>query len=124
MSSDTDRVEVVPVDELTPGERAIVDVNGHDVGVFNVDGEYYALLNTCPHERGPVCDGSVRGILEAEWPGPGERVVESYAETPAISCPWHGWEFDMETGKHVGDQNCVVPTFDVVAEDGTLYVEP
>ena len=122
--SGADRVEVGPRNSLPAGERTIVEVNGHDVGVFNVDGEYYALLNKCPHERGPVCDGSVRDILEAEWPGPGERVVEDYGEKPAISCPWHGWELDMETGEHVGDPACVVPTFDVITEDGTLYVEP
>ena len=119
------RVHVGAVDEIGPGECAVVEIDGREIGVRNVDGELYAIDNHCPHRGGPVCsEGSVRGALEADWPGPGERSEEYYADRPAIACPWHGWEFDLETGVHLGDSTVSVPTYAVTVEDGEVFVEP
>lgn len=115
-------VEVAPADEIEPGDREIVTVNGQSIGVLNVDGEYYAISNECAHEGGPVCKGKMQGALVGEYPGPGERVQESFSDTPAIACPWHGWEYDLTTGTHLGDPDVSLPTFEVVVEGGTVYL--
>lgn len=117
------RVPVCDADELADGDRTIAEVHGVEVGLFNVDGTFYAVGNTCPHRGGPVCEGKVTNALEGEWPGVGERLDESMTGDPAIACPWHGWEFDLATGTHLGDDAYAVPTYDVVVEDGTVYVE-
>jgi 3-phenylpropionate/trans-cinnamate dioxygenase ferredoxin subunit len=83
------------VDEIPPGERKIVEIAGRSVGVFNVDGEFYALRNTCPHQGGPLCQGRVTGFIMARVPG-----EYSYTRRGEIvRCPWHGWEFDIKTGQ-------------------------
>jgi len=85
------------VSELPPGERKIVDVDGKSIGVFNVHGSFYALRNICPHQFAPLCQGKITGTLL-----PSKVGEYSYArEGEIIRCPWHGWEFDITTGKSV-----------------------
>lgn len=117
------RVEVCPEDELPSGERVLVDVDGTAVGVLNVEGEYYAIANECVHQGGPVCAGKVQPELVAEFEEPGERVRERPGDRPVIACPWHGWEYDLETGDHLGDDSLSLPTYDVVFAGGTLYLD-
>ncbi|HVC33946.1 MAG TPA: Rieske (2Fe-2S) protein [Chloroflexota bacterium] len=89
------RYVVASVDEIPPGGRKIVDVAGLSIGIFNLDGEFFALRNRCPHQGGPLCEGKLWGSLEAAVPGelrygrPGE----------ILTCLWHGWEFDIRTGQ-------------------------
>jgi nitrite reductase/ring-hydroxylating ferredoxin subunit len=119
----SDLVEVAPEEELGPGERRIVEVDGRSVGVFNVDGEFYAVANECAHEGGPVCTGRLHGALVGTYEGPGERVRERFSDTPAIACPWHGWEYDLTTGDHLGDPAVSLPSYDVVVEDGVVHLD-
>jgi nitrite reductase/ring-hydroxylating ferredoxin subunit len=118
----TERVSVCAAADLPEGERTIVEVGGREIGVFNVDGEYYALENDCCHLGGPVCTGKVSREIEAEFPGPGKRVKEQFSDNPTISCPWHGYEYELSSGEHIGVGEPVVDTFDVGVEDGTVYV--
>ena len=60
---------VATVDEIPPGSRKIVDVDGRSIGVFNVGGEYFALLNRCPHQGGPLCHGNTHGFLRSAGVG-------------------------------------------------------
>ena len=81
--------------ELPPGGRLLVEVEGRSIGIFNVDGELYALRNRCPHQGGPLCTGRVSRSLVSHTPGEyiwGEG-------TPTLRCPWHNWEFDLRTGR-------------------------
>mgnify|MGYP006301476613 CR=1 FL=1 len=118
------RLEVCPVEDLAPGDRVIVEEGELSIGVFNVDGEYHALLNSCMHQYGPVCRGNVRPGIDADQPGLGERVDERWSEEDlVIECPWHGWSYDLRTGEHTGEPDVALPTFPVVVEDGTVYVE-
>lgn len=123
MSEGGDRVRVCDAADLPPDERTTVIVDGTQVGVLNVDGDYYALENRCRHQHGPVCAGKVQPELVGEFVEPGERVEEHPGERLAIACPWHGWEYDLETGVHLGVADVALETFDVSVEDGTIYVE-
>lgn len=116
-------VEVCPTSELRPGDRVIVDTDRGEIGVFNVDGEYYAMKNVCPHRQGPVCEGKVSGALVGRWDGVGSRVIERYDDDPAVSCPWHGWDFYLGSGEHVGESDIRVATYPVSVEDGTVYLD-
>jgi nitrite reductase/ring-hydroxylating ferredoxin subunit len=82
-------------DEIPSGSRKLVTVGGRSVGVFNVDGEFFALLDRCPHQGGPLCHGQLWGAVSAPVPG----VYEYAAAGPLLRCPWHGWEFDVRTGQ-------------------------
>jgi 3-phenylpropionate/trans-cinnamate dioxygenase ferredoxin subunit len=88
------------VDELREGERLIVDIDGRSVGVFNAGGRYYALLNRCPHQGGELCRGDLfRALASGRQPGEYAYVDGKYL----IACPWHNWEFDLETGQSFFD---------------------
>ena len=72
-----------------------VRIQGREIGIFNVDGNLHAVLNRCPHRGGELCKGDVLGFVNAERPGE----VRLDATVKFIVCPWHGWEFDIETGE-------------------------
>ncbi len=121
----SDRIAVCPADELGHLERASVSVGNREVYVFNVDGEYHAYQNTCPHQYGPVCEGDVERKLVGDHGGAGDRVDLRYTDDEHILvCPWHSWTFDLTTGRHTGDTALGIPRFDVVVEDGTVYLAP
>jgi nitrite reductase/ring-hydroxylating ferredoxin subunit len=86
---------VARADEIPPGGRKIVEVAGRSIGVFNLDGEFHALRNRCPHQGGPLCEGQVLGAISAV--GPGEYEYGRRGEL--VRCPWHAWEFDIRTGQ-------------------------
>jgi 3-phenylpropionate/trans-cinnamate dioxygenase ferredoxin subunit len=81
--------------EIAPGERKIVEIEGRQVGIFNVAGEYYALLNRCPHGGAELCKGAVVGLVRSK--GVGEYAITRQGEF--LRCPWHGWEFEIKTGQ-------------------------
>ena len=86
---------VAPVGDIPPGGRKLVKENGRAVVVFNIDGEYFALSDRCPHQGGPLSQGRLTGLLESAEPG-------AYRYTrrgEMLRCPWHGWEYDVRTGK-------------------------
>ncbi|MGH3504921.1 MAG: Rieske (2Fe-2S) protein, partial [Nocardioidaceae bacterium] len=88
---------VCNVAELPPGQRKIVRFDGRSIGVFNVNGQFYALRNSCPHQAGPLCLGSIKGMAMPS--APGEYVWDRDGEI--LRCPWHGWEFDITTGRSI-----------------------
>jgi nitrite reductase/ring-hydroxylating ferredoxin subunit len=88
-------VAVARAEEIPPGARKLVEVGGRSIGVFNIGGEYFALRNRCPHQGGPLCQGFQFGALRAERPG--EYEYDRPGEI--IRCPWHGWEFEIRTGR-------------------------
>lgn len=109
----TERHVICPVDELPPGERRIVEISNLSIGVFNVDGEYYALSNVCPHQLAPLCRGRVTGTVTASQVG--EYNWER--EGRILRCPRHGWEFDIATGESVFNPHRVrAARFDVEVE--------
>jgi nitrite reductase/ring-hydroxylating ferredoxin subunit len=126
-----------PAAEIPPGGRRLVDVAGRSIGVFNVRGRYYALRNACPHQGAPLCVGEVCGTAAPSPPG--EYRWEREGEI--LRCPWHGWEFDLLTGRSVFNPHGTrvrsykvtvagsttqdrerVETFPVSVEDGILLL--
>lgn len=91
----TTRFVVGRVDEIPPGERRIVEANGREIGVFNIDGRFHAMLNRCPHLGAPLCEGGIVNQIESTVPGD-VRLDEGRT---FVTCPFHNWEFDVETGQ-------------------------
>jgi nitrite reductase/ring-hydroxylating ferredoxin subunit len=72
-------VKVAKTSEVEPGQARVVDVNGKQIALFNVDGQFFAIDNTCTHRGGPLAEGEVSGH--------------------DVTCPWHGAKFDVRTGE-------------------------
>lgn len=85
--------QVCFVDELPLGGRRIVEVEGRSIGVFNVNNEFYAVRNRCPHKGAPLCRGMIKGLVVGEV-----YQFKIEREGEILKCPWHGWEFDLKTG--------------------------
>ncbi len=101
--------QVASCEEITPGKPKIVEVGGKSIGVFFESGRYYAILNHCPHFGAPVCRGKVFGAVTSREPG-----QQSYDDTrPILRCPWHRWEFDMETGRALAPIKQRLKTYNV-----------
>jgi len=108
------------VSEIPDREAFIVDVNGRSIGVFNVDGKFYAVRNVCPHKGAPICRGTVGGTMLPSKPG----VFDYGYEDRVLKCPWHGWEFDLETGECLfGVSNRKAKTYPVEVRGEQVYVE-
>jgi nitrite reductase/ring-hydroxylating ferredoxin subunit len=89
------RVVVAPVRSFPSGERRIVEVGGRSIGVFRVGERFYGVRNRCPHQGGPLCLGHVLGDAVADAPGASASVTDPLR----IACPWHGWEYDLDSGQ-------------------------
>ena len=91
-------------------------MGGRSVGVFNVGGRFYALHNGCPHKGGPLCEGRICGTT---LPGYGFAYGR---EGQVLRCAWHGWEFDVATGRALADPRVRARTYPVAVEDGQVVV--
>ena len=91
-------------DEIPAGGSKVVEIKGHHVAIFNLAGALYALDNTCPHLGGPL----------------GEGYLE---EDGIVSCPWHGWTFDLKTGVSPIDPEIRVRSYRVRVEKGEIILE-
>ena len=99
------------VDELPPGERKIVPVGGKGgIGVFNVDGTFYALRNMCPH-KGGLCQGRLRPHVISD-----KTYQVDFERKEIIKCSWHQWEFDIKTGTALYDSRMRVKTYPVTVD--------
>ncbi len=102
------------VGTLPPGDRTIFEAEGRSIGIFNVAGEFYALRNSCPHQAAPLCLGSIKGMTMPSRPG--EYIWSREGEI--LRCPWHGWEFDITTGRSIFNPHRTrVKAYDVTIED-------
>jgi nitrite reductase/ring-hydroxylating ferredoxin subunit len=111
---------VATVDEIPPGQRRLVNVNGRDIGIFNLGGEYFAVSNRCPHEGASLCKGRVVGLVEASVPG----AYRYSRRGEFIRCPWHGWEFDLRTGKSWCEPDRTkLRSYELKVESGGALVE-
>lgn len=109
---------VAEVTEIPPGERKIVEIEGQSVGIFRVGDEYVAILNVCPHEFAPVCMGRVGGTTLPSAPGEWKWGREG----EILACPWHGWEFELLTGKALFANRPWLRLFPIKVEGDQIFV--
>jgi len=96
-------IEIAPVSELPNGERLFVDIADKTIVVFNIGGQLFAILDVCSHDDGPVGEGDLDGYN--------------------ITCPRHGAEFDVRTGKVMQMPAVVdIPAYPVKVVDGMIQV--
>ena len=106
------RFVVCKVGDLAPGERRIVSLEGRSIGLFNLDGRYFAVHNRCPHKGGALCEGPLTGTT---MPVQGTRYVYGH-DGHILRCAWHGWEYDIATGGALVDSRLRARTYPVTVE--------
>lgn len=104
--------------EVAPGRQKVVQIGDRSVGIFEVHGEYYALLNVCPHRGGQLCEGPQCGT----GVDPGDFRVRYGRKDELVRCAWHGWEFDIRTGQALADPRVKAKSFPVSVDGDDLYV--
>ncbi len=97
------RVPVGPAASIADGERKIIQADDHSIGVFHIGDRWYALNNSCLHRGGPVCTGTLEGMT--------------------LTCPWHGYQYDVRTGELLLDHSSCLPTYKVLVQEDQIYVE-
>jgi nitrite reductase (NADH) small subunit len=97
------RHRVASFDDLAPGTGRELTVGDRVVALFRIGDEFYAMDGICPHAGGPLGKGYVSGTR--------------------VTCPWHGWQFDVTTGRHCLTPNISHEIFPVVVENGDVYIE-
>lgn len=103
--------------------RKLVTIGQREVVVFKYRDAFYALENTCLHMGGPVGEGillgKVEGVLSEDKRLLGERFSEDEIH---LVCPWHGWEYDIATGRCAGDRHRKLARFETVQRGENVYV--
>lgn len=97
-------LRVAALDELREGEGKVIEHAGMDVGLFRLGAEVFAVENTCPHQ--------------------GASLAEGWLEGESVSCPWHGWCFELRTGRMMMGDYARIETFAVEIEDGAVWLAP
>jgi nitrite reductase (NADH) small subunit len=96
-------VRAVNKDEVKPGTICELQVGGAAVALANVGGKFCAISSICAHEGGPLGEGELEGQI--------------------VTCPWHGWQFDVTTGKVAQSTNMGVDTYKVEVRGEDVYVD-
>lgn len=91
------------ISDVPLGSGVVSDVAGHSLAVFNMGGEFYVVGNRCPHRGGPLGEGDLEG--------------------PIVTCPWHGWQFDITKGCHLENAKVKIPVYPVKVEGEDVMVE-
>ena len=94
--------KVATAQGIQPGASVIVEIEGQDIAIFRLNDQYYAIQNHCPHRQGPLGEGLVAGNT--------------------VTCPWHGWQFDVTTGKSTTGSPVVLKTYPVKVENNEVKV--
>jgi len=89
--------------EIPAGKIREVTVDGKALAIANVGGQFYAIDNTCLHRGGPLGDGPLEGEI--------------------VTCPWHGWQYDVTTGKIVQNPNAGVASYKVEVRGADVFVD-
>ena len=98
----SDFVSVGTIGDFISGQGKMVTVNGRHVALVRLGDEFYAIDNLCLHKAGPLCEG--------------------FIENDVVTCPWHGWSYEIRTGTLVQDPRVGVSKHDVRIEDGLVSV--
>jgi nitrite reductase/ring-hydroxylating ferredoxin subunit len=93
---------VARVEDVPPGSARVVTAGERELALFNVEGTFYTTQSDCLHMGGPLGHGELEGCV--------------------LSCPWHGWQYDVRTGENEFDRALKLETFETVVEDGEVKV--
>jgi nitrite reductase/ring-hydroxylating ferredoxin subunit len=116
-------IRVAHVSDLADGRRVMVRLDGRDVFVFEREGRYYAFENTCRHMGGPVGEGILIGKVEAVLDEHRQQIRERFSTTEIhLVCPWHGWEYDIETGECAANRRIRLHRYEAVQRGEDVYV--
>jgi nitrite reductase/ring-hydroxylating ferredoxin subunit len=116
-------VFVAKAAEFKEGDRRIVVDGKTEIGVYRLKGQLYAYLNLCPHQGGPACEGMLMAKVEEDLnPDMTSNGLKFNDDEIHIVCPWHGFEFKIETGEHAGDPKWKLRKFQVLEKGGDIYV--
>lgn len=96
-------IHIADLNDCPPGACLELVAEDRMVALFNVEGTFYALDGVCPHQGGPLGKGSLSGAV--------------------VTCPWHGWQFDVRTGKHQLSRTIVQPALNVRVEGQAVLVD-
>jgi len=96
-------VKVAQASDIPAGQVKCVEVGDKRIAIFNLDGTYHAIDEVCPHQAGPLSEGEIEGTV--------------------VTCPWHGWEFDITTGVNRDDPDTALEKFAVKVEGDDILVE-
>ncbi len=99
----TNLVRAAAVADIPVGQGKTVEVGGKEIAVFNCAGTFYAISNTCKHQGGPLGEGELEGTV--------------------VTCPWHGWTYDVTTGVSPDDPDCAVDRYAAKVEGDAVWVE-
>ncbi|MET4104056.1 MAG: Rieske (2Fe-2S) protein [Roseovarius sp.] len=110
--------------DLSDTTVKICEVDGVEIGIIRHNGDVVAYKNVCPHQGGPVCEGLRMPRVCVEFDDQQRALQQNFDESEMhFVCPWHGWEFKMETGEAVGDPKIRLKRYKVTERDGEVYVE-
>ena len=99
----SDWIEVCQVSDCPPGTSLELVADERVIALYNVDGAYHAIDGVCPHQGGPLGKGQLDGCI--------------------VTCPWHGWQFDVRSGQHQLSPAVAQPTIAVRVEEKSVFVQ-
>ncbi len=116
-------IEIGKLSEFADGDGRVLAVGPIEIGIFRLGNKLVAYRNECPHYGGPVCQGKIfnqtEEILAADKTSRGLR----FSSTRNIVCPWHGYEFNLETGCHPGDASVRLEPMEVAVRNERVYLQ-
>ncbi len=97
-------VKVASKNEIRSGTGKVVDINGISIAILNDNGKFFAISNTCAHMQGPLGEGT--------------------CSEGKVTCPWHGWTYDLKTGKNTFNEDIKLETYEVKIKGEDVLVNP
>jgi nitrite reductase (NADH) small subunit len=91
---------VAKTEEISPGGAKVVEADGREIAIFNLDGSFHAIDNTCVHKGGPLGEGMIEGEI--------------------VVCPWHSWRYNIKTGACLANPSAKVKAYELKVENGEI----
>ncbi len=113
---------VAKAGDITDGDRRIVRTPKGEIGVFNHKGAFHAYANNCVHSGGQACEGSLVNKVVDIIADDKTYQGQTFSDVMHFVCPWHGYEFDIETGICAGNSKLKIKKFETVVRGGDLYL--